>query len=171
MPIINCGSGDDEHPTQSMLDLFTIWQLKKQIDGLKVVIFGDLEHARTIKSLKKMIGSYAVTVEEYSLFREENEKPLGDIMGSFADADVIYITRMQKEYHDVNKLNGRSPTFQFTEQMLSLLKKDAIILHPGPIVGEVSHEVTMDPRWVCKKQVKNGMYVRMALLKLLTGHI
>lgn len=169
-PIINCGSGSDEHPTQALLDLYTIRE-RKPLDGLNIVIFGDIEHARTIKSFKKMIGMYDVNISEFSLLKKRDD-PLDDMTQSFKEADVVYITRMQREYHgkEIVEFPGIT-THSFTEKTLSLLKEDAIILHPGPVVGEVAAKVKQDPRWVYKQQVKNGMYIRMALLKLLTGHI
>lgn len=171
VPIINCGSGTDEHPTQALLDLYTIKRCKGEIDGLNVVIFGDINNARTISSFKTILSNYRVSIAEIDILNRHID-PFEEYMELFKKADVIYVTRMQREYHgeEVAEFPGIT-THRLVKKTLSLLKDDAVILHPGPVLDEVDHEVRKDPRWVYKDQVKNGLYIRMALLKAVFGHI
>lgn len=170
VPVINCGSGRNEHPTQALLDLYTIKQLKGKVENLNVVIFGDIENARTIASLKQILSLYPLDIVEIDLMKRLTD-PLDQYIEIFKKADVVYITRMQKEWHgDLGSTLIGTGNHRFTEKTLTLLKDDAIVMHPGPVVDEVTYEVRKDPRWVYKQQVKNGLYVRMALLKTVLGH-
>lgn len=170
VPVINCGSGRDEHPTQALLDLYTIKRLKGEIGGLNVVIYGDVENARTINSLKQVLSLYPVEIVEIDFMKGRMDS-LDKYVEIFQKADVVYITRMQREWHgEMVAEFSNLTTHRFTKKALNLLKDDAIILHPGPVTDEVDYEVRKDPRWVYKQQIKNGLYVRMALLKLVLGH-
>ena len=172
VPIINCGSGREEHPTQALLDLYTIYRAKKRTDNLNVVIFGDVENARTIQSLKQILSLYPVNIAEIDSMKKETA-PLDQYEAIFKKADVVYVTRIHSEYQTgiAAELSNKSTTQKFNEKILPLLKEDAIIMHPGPVIDEVTSLVKQDPRWVYKQQIKNGMYVRMALLKAVLGHL
>ncbi|MGI0076136.1 MAG: aspartate carbamoyltransferase [Nitrosopumilaceae archaeon] len=184
VPIINAGDGIGEHPTQALLDLFTILErLDTSVavpkDLLTVAMIGDLRYGRTVHSLVqllpkvfrhikftfvspkvlKMPDNILAEVDSYGI--EYVETSLLD----FHTPDIFYVTRVQKErFTDKKKYQSLKDTYCITEDDLKLIKKDAIIMHPLPRVGEISPEVDRDPRAVYFEQVGNGLYTRMALL-------
>jgi aspartate carbamoyltransferase catalytic subunit len=161
VPVINAGDGDGEHPTQALLDLYTIWKEKGTIDGLNILFHADIEHARTVNSLKKLLGLYDVEIKEEGLFDSE-------VSPQWEEADVVYVTRIQSERYS---LRMNDAITQINKDLMGKMKNDAILLHPLPRCGEVSRDVDSDHRSAFWRQVKNGMYVRMALLKMVLGHI
>lgn len=161
VPVINAGDGDGEHPTQALLDLYTIWKEKGTIDGLNILFHADIEHARTVNSLKKLLGLYDVEIKEEGLFDS-------GVSPQWEEADVVYVTRIQSERHS---LRMNDAITQVNKNLMGKMKNDAILLHPLPRCGEVSRDVDSDHRSAFWRQVKNGMYVRMALLKMVLGHI
>jgi aspartate carbamoyltransferase len=184
VPIINAGDGIGEHPTQALLDLFTIYENNQKLDNLTGVIGGDLLNGRTVHSLIKGLGKFKNNklyllspsklklsndqLKEFSknieLIEIESEKNLPK------DADFWYWTRVQKErfesIQDYEKVKNR---FIISKDLMNKYAgKKTIILHPLPRVGEILEEVDDDPRALyLKKQVKNGMFIRMALLTLI----
>lgn len=176
LPIINAGAGKGEHPTQSLLDLYTIKQKKGKIDGIKVAILGDLLYGRTIHSLIKLLSLYD-NVEIYGLSKEAFMLPQKYIdmlkergidykkCKSFEelprDLDIIYHTRIQAERFEGDF--GKEE-FIINQKVLDTFSKDTILLHPLPRVNEIDPEVDDDPRACYFEQAHNGLYVRMALL-------
>lgn len=180
VPVINAGDGVGEHPTQALLDLYTIRQEKKRCHGLHVVLSGDLYHGRTIHSLARLLGLYpnnTITFVSpdrlrapYGLIRQLGEDGVTvyeteDFDSTLADADVLYMTRVQKERWEGQPVNAQAPNI-LTPERMAKLNEDAIILHPLPRVEEIPVAVDSDPRAIYFKQVRNGLFVRMALLKL-----
>lgn len=183
-PVINAGDGCHEHPTQALLDLFTIKDIKGSLDGLKVFIVGDVLHSRVVRSniwaFLKM-GIEITVVGPYTLMPPGLEemgikvKPCLD--EELRQADIIYLLRMQKE----RQQGGLFPTIKeykkfygITQDSLKNVKAKGIIMHPGPVVPgiEIEDILTRSPQSVIQEQVKNGVFVRMALLELmLSGEV
>lgn len=180
VPIINAGD-KSEHPTQAMIDLFTIIDELGTVDGLNIFIYGDLEQARTIKSFKKILENYDVNINERSIILPENspsyyDGPDSEIQYYLKMADVVYMTRIQSEcYHpDFIPKPRRNDSLKREEYGIeNHLKDNAILLHPFPRGDELIATLILDndPRAAYFRQMKNGMYVRMALLKMALGHI
>ncbi len=185
VPVINAGDGAREHPTQAILDFYTIKKEIGRIDGLSVAFVGDLRHGRTVHSLLYLLGAFdhgrisLVSPPPLSLPDEYKEylskKGLAfveteDLDSVAANADVLYVTRIQKERFpsagEYEKLKG---SYIVGPDMLARMKRKAIIMHPLPRVDEVSPEVDRDPRAAYFRQTKNGLYVRMALLAIIIG--
>ena len=167
VPVINGGDGAGEHPTQSLIDLYTIHKKFPSIDGLKILFVGDNEKSRTVNSLRKMLELYDVDVK---LFSEKD-----DLEKCMKTCDVLYVTRFQRE----RWTSAETPPM-FAEgdletridlQKVSWMKESSIILHPLPRTIELSPSVDQDPRACYWEQVENGVYVRMALLKYVLGHL
>ena len=176
IPILNAGAGKGEHPTQALLDLYTIKEKKGRLNNLKVAILGDLKHGRTIHSLIKLLSLYE-NIEIYGLSKEVFALPEEYIdmlnkrgieykkCNSFnelpKDIDVIYHTRIQAERFEGDF--GKEE-FIIDQNVLDTFSKDTILLHPLPRVIEINPEVDDDPRACYFEQAHNGLYVRMALL-------
>jgi aspartate carbamoyltransferase len=188
VPIVNAGDGPGEHPTQAMLDLYTIWDKKKKLTGLKGVMAGDILNGRTVHSLLRGISNfpgnevYLLSPDELKLSKEDFDRVKGkiklyeiDSMEKLPkDADFWYWTRVQKERfkseEEYKKVNNR---FIVTKDaMTKYAGKNTILMHPLPRVGEILEEVDLDPRAVyLRSQIRSGMYTRMALLALILGKL
>jgi aspartate carbamoyltransferase catalytic subunit len=177
--VINAGDGLHEHPTQALLDMFTIRQHKGRIEGLTVVIVGDIYHSRVARSdilaLKKL-GAKVILCGPPTLvprdFAEMGVEMTYDVEKAIADADVIYSLRMQFERQQANFLPSIEEyirLFGLTTERLKKAKPDCIVMHPGPINRgiEMTSEVADSPRSVILEQVTNGVAVRMAVMFLL----
>lgn len=179
LAIINAGDGKGEHPTQSLLDLYTIQREKGTIDGLRVVIGGDLKRGRAARSLAKILamgkGNHIVFLSRPELqIDDEVKKYLEDRKTSYElvekpeeavkDADVIYWTRMQDERSD-----ERFDPFVIDTAFMKKVPKDAIIMHPLPRVTEITVDVDKDPRAKYFDEAGNGMFIRMALIDKLVS--
>lgn len=176
VPVINAGSGKGEHPTQSLLDAYTIRSEKGRLDNLKIAILGDLINGRTIHSLIKLFGRYD-NIEFYALSKENLALPdkyvkIIEETGnkyikckSFADipkdVDVMYHTRIQAERSDEDL--GKEE-FVINKNILDQFSDNTIVMHPLPRVDEIATDVDDDKRAMYFKQAHNGMWVRMALL-------
>lgn len=179
IPIINAGDGDGEHPTQGLLDLYTIHSnFKLNEEYVKVLFIGDIKHSRTIHSLLHLLNNY-IRVKVYFL-PYENKEPSYDMLTDVAIAhgqivedimidkrdldisefDVIYCTRLQSERNS----EVRRPDFIVNKELLKDAKENAIIMHPFPRNNELSSDVDDDPRNQYFQQMRNGLYVRMALI-------
>jgi aspartate carbamoyltransferase catalytic subunit len=179
--IINAGDGAHEHPTQALLDAFTIRQEKKSFEGLKVIVVGDILHSRVARSnifLLKKLGARVVLVGPPSLLPLEFNQFGADIDlnldRAVEGADVIMMLRIQTERQGSNffpSIREYRNLFSLTERRLRRAKKDAIIMHPGPINRgvEISTDLADSAKSVILKQVENGIAVRMAVLYLLLG--
>lgn len=185
VPVINAGSGAEEHPTQALLDLYTILKEKGRIDGLTIALMGDLKYGRTVHSLAYALSLYNVKLVLVSpeLLRMRREV-LEDIKGRvdvveytsiesvLPEVDVLYVTRIQKErFPDVTEYAKVKGSYKIDLNVLRRAKKDLIILHPLPRVDEIAVEVDSTPFAKYFQQVENGVYVRMALLALILGAI
>jgi aspartate carbamoyltransferase catalytic subunit len=182
VPIINAGDGAGDHPTQALLDLFTIQKSQGKVDGLKIGIVGDLKHSRTQHSLINLLSIYDVELflispkslqlpkEQQDFLKKQNVKfHVADNWDKVIDQlDVMYINRVQKErFKFVEDYMAVKDSFILTMKAVSKMKPTAVIMDPLPRVGEIAEEVDDDPRAIYFEQVKNGLYVRMALLQYL----
>ncbi len=176
IPIINAGSGKGEHPTQALLDLYTIKRKKGKIDGMKVAILGDLLHGRTIHSLIKLLslydnieiyglskGAFALPQEYIDMLKERNieYKKCNSFEELPKDLDVIYHTRIQAERFEGDF--GKEE-FIINKKVLDTFSEHTILMHPLPRVVEISTDVDDDPRACYFEQAHNGLFIRMALL-------
>ena len=185
VPIINGGSGAEEHPTQALLDLYTIMKEKGRIDGLKIALVGDLRYGRTVHSLAYALSYYNVELylvspETLRMRREVLEEirekiPVTeetDIKKVVPLLDVLYVTRIQKErFPDPAEYIKVKGSYKIDLETLSMAKKDLIVMHPLPRVDEIAAEVDGTPHARYFQQVWNGIVTRMALLALILGAV
>lgn len=184
IPVINAGDGAGEHPTQALLDLFTIREELGRLDGLHIAMVGDLRYGRTVHSLTQLLTGYDVELSYVS--PEILRLPLdymnqvrasgktvretysvADVIGS---ADVIYVTRVQKErFTDLGQYEEVKDFYRVTPELMAKAKPNAVIMHPLPRVSEIDVRVDSDPRAAYFRQVKNGMFIRMAILAAVLG--
>jgi carbamoyl-phosphate synthase/aspartate carbamoyltransferase/dihydroorotase/carbamoyl-phosphate synthase/aspartate carbamoyltransferase len=184
VPIINAGDGPGEHPTQALLDLYTIQTELGHIDGLKVAMIGDLRYGRTVHSLTKLISQYDVSLRFVSpdtlrlpleimnhLIDEGiNVRETNKVSDVIENADVLYVTRIQKErFSDLLEYEEVKNYFEITPQLKDKAKEKMVVMHPLPRVGEIHYKVDRDPRAAYFRQVQNGMFIRMALLAAVLG--
>ena len=185
-PIINGGDGGHQHPTQTLTDLITIKHYKGTLEGHTIALIGDLKYGRTVHSLIKTLAAFntkkflLVSPKELRMpqsildYMEENYPEIAieeyfNIEDVLPDADILYMTRIQKErfFNEADYLKLKN-SFLFDMEKMRNTKEDAILLHPLPRVNEISTDVDQDPRAVYFEQARFGMYIRMALiLKLL----
>jgi aspartate carbamoyltransferase len=175
VPIINAGNGSGEHPTQALLDLYTIQREHGRIDGLTVTMMGDLKYGRTVHSLSKLLRLYDVELrfvapEELSMPRAyvlKGDAEHGDLDEVIADTDVLYVTRVQKE-----RIPGAIDidfNYAVTPEHMARARGDMALMHPMPRVGEIPASLDSDPRAAYFRQMRYGLYVRMALLVAMLG--
>jgi aspartate carbamoyltransferase catalytic subunit len=179
VPIFNAGDGPAEHPTQALLDTYSIYRSKKGFDGLKVGLAGDLLYGRTVHSLIPLLSLYKVGLYLLSPKALELPKPYLDELdklgvpykvlnewgAALPELDVLYMTRVQKErFKLIEDYQAVKDDFILTPALVKTMKKDAIILHPLPRVNEIDPAIDADPRAQYFEQVKNGLFLRMALL-------
>lgn len=180
VPFLNAGDGSKEHPTQALLDLYTIKKEKGRLDNLSIVFVGDLVYGRTVHSLIPALSSYEgntftfVSPESLKLPDEYKNgisyTETDSLEETIASADVVYMTRVQKErFADVSEYEKVKDVFVFKKEHLQKMKDDAILMHPLPRVGEIDPEVDSDSRAAYFRQAKNGLFVRMALLLYVFG--
>jgi len=184
VPIINAGDGGHQHPTQTLLDLYSIQLRKHQLKGLNVLLSGDLRFGRTTHSLSIALARFGANLffasppglemPDYiirTLKEEYNLTPsiANDIREYIHVSDVIYMTRVQRErLGEMEYLQYRG-SYVLTNELLKSAKPDAMILHPLPRVDEISKEVDSDPRALYFEQAYNGVPMRMALIATLLG--
>lgn len=182
VPIINAGSGGEEHPTQALLDLYTIWKELGKIDGLNITLVGDLRFGRTVHSLAYALSLYDVKLHLVSPELLRMRREVLDTIGgrikatektgleNLSKVDVVYVTRIQKErFPDAAEYAKVKGTYKIDLNLLKDAKKGLIILHPLPRVDEISPEVDATPHARYFQQVWNGIVTRMALLALILG--
>ncbi len=183
IPIINAGDGVGEHPTQALLDLFTIKDKLGRTDNLKIAFVGDLKYGRTAHSLSKLISIYPKNTlyfiapplspmpDEVVKTVKKNRavvKTAKNIEEVLKIVDVLYMTRVQKERMEKEVYEKIKNAFILTGKMARAMKPKSLIMHPLPRVGEITEDVDTNPRAMyLKYQMRNGMFVRMALLRLL----
>jgi len=177
--VINAGDGQHEHPTQAMLDMFTIRRVKKQFSGLRVAIVGDILHSRVARSqilALNILGAEEVRVIAPKSLLPAQVEDLGvsvyhDMKAGLKNVDVIIMLRLQKERMNSAFLPSESEYFKcfgLSGEKLKIANKDAIVMHPGPINRgvEISSSVADGPQSVILQQVSNGIAVRMAVLSM-----
>ncbi len=181
VPIINGGDGPGEHPTQALLDLYTIRRELGRLDGLKVALVGDLRFGRAVRSLAMM---FRETKDTELIFVSPPAVPMGkdvrealdaagvpyrdepNLSKAMAESDAVYQTRIQRErFATPEEYTASQGIYVITPETMSHLKATGILIHPLPRVDEISPEVDSDPRAAYFRQAKYGVYVRMALLK------
>lgn len=187
--VINAGDGRGQHPTQALLDIYTIWQKFHRLDNLNVVIIGDLANGRTCRSLAYLLSKGSgieitfLSPPELAMgediLRHLTESGVKWQVGkslaeALPDADVVYCTRVQKERMSMLSrmllyINGQSKALFIGPEQISLLKKGAVLMHPMPIAGEIDNVVDDHPQAVYFEQANNGQFIRAALLLHIFG--
>jgi len=183
-PIINAGDGIGEHPTQALLDLFTILTELDQVDGLRIAMVGDLKYGRTVHSLTKLLANYnidLVLVSPETLQMPEDVLDVvrsvgnrfyitNDIREVIGNVDVLYMTRVQKErFTDMAAYDQVKNQYMIDEELMRHAQERMVLMHPLPRVNEISYTVDDDPRSAYFRQMRNGMFIRMALLASVLG--
>ena len=184
VPILNAGDGAGQHPTQCLLDLFTILTEKKKIKGNKVVLLGDLKYGRTVHSLAYALSLFKADLifvspetlkmpkEVINECKEFGVEPVSttNLEKAIKEADVLYVTRIQKErFPDAEEYNRVVGSYKIDNTLLQQAKQDLIVMHPLPRVVEIDPEVDKTKHALYFKQAFNGLPVRMALLSLILG--
>jgi len=183
-PIINAGDGAGEHPTQALLDLFTIVEELGAAEGLTVTMLGDLRYGRTVHSLSRLLALYGVKLRFVSPpALRMPESVLRDLAARGAEwsvhedleevvgrSDVLYVTRVQKErFEDPAAYEAVAGSYVIDRALMARTKERMIVMHPFPRVGEILPEVDDDPRAAYFRQIEYGLFVRMALLAMVLG--
>ena len=179
VPILNAGDGAGEHPTQALLDLFTIADELGTLDGITVAMVGDLRFGRTVHSLTKLLLNYDVKFRFVS--PEILRMPLAitnqvrkrgadieetyDVRDVISEVDVLYVTRVQRErFTDLSQYEEVKNYYIVDPELMQEAKENMVVMHPLPRVGEIRETVDPDPRAAYFRQAQNGLYIRMALL-------
>ena len=184
-PIINAGDGTGEHPTQALLDLFTIIEEKKSIHGLTITLCGDLKYGRTVHSLVRLLSLFTshnlhlnlVSPESLSLpryvlqelkFNNISFYETSDLNKVIEKTDILYVTRVQKErFAKEADYNMVKDTYVISPRIMERANSNMILMHPFPRVKEISMHVDDDPRAAYFRQMKYGLFLRMALLSMI----
>jgi aspartate carbamoyltransferase catalytic subunit len=185
VPVINAGDGVGQHPTQALLDVYTLWRELGQVDSLRIALVGDLSYQRTTNSLAYVLAQFRdlelvlVAPRLLSLRPEVREHLLEagvritharDLNEVAASLDAVYLTRAHgQRFEHAQRFEGEPGKYAIDSGVLSELPIHARVLHPLPRGPELPHELDADPRIACFRQSANGLYVRMALLKLLAA--
>lgn len=180
VPVINAGDGAGEHPTQALVDLYTIFTEKKRLNNLKIGVLGDLKYSRTTHSLLSLFNQYkdnhftfisdqflSLTTERREQLNSYNYKFIetDNLENAIKDLDVLYVTRVQKErFESADEYERVKDLYRVNKKVLSYSKPDLIVMHPLPRVSEIDPEIDNLPSAKYFKQAENSLYVRMALL-------
>jgi aspartate carbamoyltransferase catalytic subunit len=184
IPVINAGDGPGQHPTQALLDLYTINKELGRIDGLRIAMVGDLANGRTVRSLSYLLSKFdsveldfvappAVAmgrdIKAHLDERGTHYRETEDLEEVLPNVDVVYQTRIQKERFSgrMGEFRRVSGVYVMDARAMERMRPDAILMHPLPRVGEILAEVDADPRAAYFRQAANGLYIRMALLRML----
>ena len=185
-PVINAGDGVGEHPTQALLDTFTIFEELSggSVDGMTVTMLGDLKYGRTVHSLARLLSLFKVKINYVSpeilrmpreVMDEVGEKGIpqaefSSLTDVLPETDVLYVTRVQKErFEDPAEYEKVKGAYVIDPEIMKAAKRDMIVMHPLPRVGEISVDFDDDPRAAYFRQMEYGLYVRMALLAMVLG--
>lgn len=187
VPVINAGSGADQHPTQALLDIYTLNRyLQGGLDGKRILMVGDLKRGRTVRSLAYLLKNYTgihLSFAAPDAFRMQPDildflnrhdipyEETDDLLAAVEKADAVYMTRIQDE-HDKSSGDSKkidTSLFHFTQKHLDRLPENGIILHPLPRRDEISPEIDDDRRAVYWRQERNGMWIRAALIATIFG--
>ncbi len=184
IPVINAGDGAGQHPTQALLDLYTLTKEKGRIDGLRIALIGDLKFGRTVHSLGYVLAHYDVELTLVSpaplampreIVGQLREKGVGvretsELIEAVRTCDVLYVTRIQKErFADPAEYEALKGSYVLTKELLAQSKEGQIVMHPLPRVDEISPEVDSLPGAAYFRQAHNGVVVRMAILGMVLG--
>jgi len=183
VPVINAGDGSGQHPTQALLDLYTIKDSFSTIDNLTFAMVGDLKYGRTVRSLSYLLTKYNnikiyyvspvvckmdQDIKDYLTTNSVEWEEVSSLEKVLPLVDCVYMTRIQKErFHDPKDYENAAGKYILDMEKVSLMQEKSIIMHPLPRVDEISKEVDKDHRAQYFNQARNGLYVRMALLYLL----
>ena len=183
-PVINAGDGVGEHPTQALLDAFTIHEELGSLEGLTVTMLGDLKFGRTVHSLARLMSLYGARLHYVApeilrmpaeIIRELKGKGVAQAEhvrpdGVIGETDVLYVTRVQRErFENEEVYNSVKGAYVVDAELMRRAKERMIVMHPLPRVNEISNEVDSDPRAAYFRQMEYGLYVRMALLAMVLG--
>ncbi len=184
VPILNAGDGNGEHPTQALLDLYTMRAEKKTIDGLRVALVGDLKNGRTVHSLARALSNFKVEfslvapaalampieVCDYLRAKDFVVEETNDLARSLQSADVVYMTRVQKErFADPKQYDKLKNFYILNREIIQAAKPGLLVMHPLPRVDEIATDVDALPNAAYFRQAQNGVYIRMALLASVLG--
>ena len=184
IPVINAGDGTGQHPTQALLDIYTIKKETGSLKNLTIAMVGDLKNGRTVHALAEILSLfgarlYFVSPDSLRMPAEITShlkaKKIGiveteDMMEAAAASDLVYMTRIQKErFSDLSEYERVKGSYVINEEFLKRLKKKMTILHPLPRVDEINPEVDAYPGAAYFRQVRNGVFIRMALLAMIFG--
>ncbi|KAI4332037.1 hypothetical protein L6164_016978 [Bauhinia variegata] len=184
IPIINAGDGPGQHPTQALLDVYTIEREIGKLDCIKVGLVGDLANGRTVRSLAYLLSKYNDVkiyfvspdvvkmkddIKDYLTSKGVEWEESTDLMEVASKCDVVYQTRIQKERFGerIDLYEEARGKYIVSQDVLKVMQKHAVVMHPLPRLDEITVDVDSDPRAAYFRQAKNGLYIRMALLKLL----
>lgn len=185
IPIINAGDGANQHPTQTLLDLYTIRQTQGRIDDISINMVGDLKYGRTVHSLLQALSHFSPKFiftapdelkmpQEYKDYLDSLSIPYcetDDLSSHLNDIDILYMTRVQQErFTDPMEYEKVKHVYTLTARMLEGVRPNMKILHPLPRVNEISQDVDDTPHAYYFKQAGNGMYIRMAIIAYLLGY-
>jgi aspartate carbamoyltransferase catalytic subunit len=185
-PVINAGDGIGEHPTQALLDMFTIFEELSagSVDGMTVTLLGDLKYGRTVHSLARLLSLFKVRINYVSpdilrmpreVMDEVGEKGIpqaefSSLTDVLPETDVLYVTRVQKErFEDPAEYEKVKGAYVIDPEIMKAARQEMIVMHPLPRVGEISVDFDDDPRAAYFRQMEYGLYVRMALLAMVLG--
>lgn len=180
VPVINGGDGSNQHPTQTLLDLFSIYETQGSLDKLKVAFVGDLKYGRTVHSLTQALSLFdcefhfvapqALSMPDYILDELKEKGAVfhihEDLEAVIDQLDIVYMTRVQKERFDETEYQHMKSSFILNSQMLTGVKSNLKVLHPLPRVDEITIDVDKTPYAYYFQQAENGVYARQALLAL-----
>lgn len=185
VPVVNAGDGSNQHPTQTLLDMYTIRQTQGRLDNLKINMVGDLKYGRTVHSLSEAMSDFSPEFvftapdelkmpSKYLKFLDEKHIPYEEtdsLEAHLNDCDILYMTRVQQERFPSKEDYDRvKNVYELTSSMLSGVKPNMKILHPLPRITEISTDVDDTPYAYYFEQARNGMYVRMAVIAYLLGY-
>lgn len=185
VPVINAGDGANQHPSQTLLDLYTIRQTQGRLDNININMVGDLKYGRTVHSLLQAMSHFSPKFtftapeelkmpKEYKDFLDKKGIPYTERLEldkGISDTDILYMTRVQQErFSDPMEYEKVKNVYSLTASMLDGAKPNMKILHPLPRVTEISQDVDDTPHAYYFKQAENGMYVRMAIIAYLLGY-
>lgn len=184
VPIINAGDGANQHPTQTLLDLYSIRKTQGTLEGLKIVMVGDLKYGRTVHSLLMAMSIFNASFvfispkelqmpNEYKLFLKEKRLQFEEhteLASNINDADIVYMTRVQRErFSDPMEYEKVKNAYILRNHMLSNTKPNMRVLHPLPRVNEINDDVDPNPKAYYFTQALNGVYTRMAIMSTILG--
>ena len=182
VPVINAGDGRGQHPTQGLLDVYTIRAELGRIDGVKIAMVGDLANGRTVRSLAYLLSKYRDVqvwfvappqvamrqdIKDHLDERGVRWSETEDLESVLATVDVVYMTRIQKErFSDLAGYEALKGVYRVDAHTLRKLQPNSIVMHPLPRLDEIATEVDTDPRAAYFRQARNGLFIRMALLDM-----